>query len=454
MSAERRTPRRGAPPEAADQLRMRRAVVLSTATEPAAGSDTGESPRTAPAPVPPARQLRDGAPTAGLRTVGARRREEAPEPEGGTADGAAPAGGKPSQRPMLAAAAVAGAVLVALPLALSHNDKDGETDFEASGRQSPSPRTVGPDFTIDVPTHPTPATSSRSAPAPSASSPSAPSRSTPSSASPEPHTSSSPPAPAPSIRVSPRKPYQGPGIRAPHPETPPTPRATQHAPTALAGGAPQRQQSQSHPASGTGEHRTTATTRTAATRTTTTGTATTRTATTGGPTTSRSTPHTTTPHTPRTTPTPAAATRATTSAAPAPPAPTPAPAAAPAPTPQTATPTAAPTTAGGLVVEATRVLEPGTSIVSDRATLAMRDDGNLVVTDENGTVRWSSHTEGRGYRTVFQADGHLVVYTRDDQTAWSSGTAGHDGAQLVLQDDGDVVIQQDGTTLWVSGTAH
>jgi hypothetical protein len=110
--------------------------------------------------------------------------------------------------------------------------------------------------------------------------------------------------------------------------------------------------------------------------------------------------------------------------------------------------------AGGQVVQATRVLEIGASIASARATLSMQDDGNLVVTDENGTVRWSSHTEGRGYRTVFQDDGHLVVYTRDNQAAWSSGTAGHDGAVLVLQNDGDVVIQQDGTTLWVSGTAH
>ncbi|MFB7781085.1 hypothetical protein [Streptomyces bauhiniae] len=109
---------------------------------------------------------------------------------------------------------------------------------------------------------------------------------------------------------------------------------------------------------------------------------------------------------------------------------------------------------GGLVVQATRVLEPGTSITSDRARLTMQEDGNLVITDENGTIRWSSHTEGRGYKTVFQDDGHLVVYTRDGQTAWSSGTAGHNGAELVLQDDGNVVIQQDGTTLWVSGTAH
>ncbi|MEU8472286.1 hypothetical protein AB0F30_31095 [Streptomyces sp. NPDC029006] len=491
MSAERRTPRRGAQQEATGQLRMRRAVVLSAPPAPAPATPGTDEPQRGSSGAA-ARTAPGGTAAPGLRNAGTHGAGEGPRPgrrpegserrrpaaggsdtEGGTAEGAAPAGNtKPSQRPLLAAAAVAGAVLVALPLALSHNDKDNETDFEASGQKSPSPGTADPNFIIDVPTHPEPETSSRSLPSASSPAPSSPSAS--------------------GIRVSPGKPYQGPGIRAPHPHVPSTPRSTPHAPQALAGGAPARPES--HPVAGDAEPRAaspapvrvalttagggSAAPRTAAPRTAAAARAAAPSvpgpsATPSGPpravtvrslsgqgtpagqpaTTPQGSPTAQTAPAARTTP----ASTGQTATAPASAGQT---ATAPASAGQTATaPASAGQTAtapavGGLVVQATRVLEPGTSIVSDRAVLSMREDGNLVVTDENGTVRWSSHTEGRGYKTVFQADGHLVVYTRDDQTAWSSGTAGHDGAELVLQDDGDVVIQQDGTTLWVSGTAH
>ncbi|MGW7648279.1 hypothetical protein [Streptomyces bobili] len=107
------------------------------------------------------------------------------------------------------------------------------------------------------------------------------------------------------------------------------------------------------------------------------------------------------------------------------------------------------------VVRATTVLVPGNSVASDRMRLTMRADGNLVISDEDGVTRWSSHTSGRGARAVFQADGHLVVYTVDGQTAWSSGTAGNDGAELVLQADGNVtILSASGTVLWSAGTQH
>ncbi|MER6852971.1 hypothetical protein AB0A81_23875 [Streptomyces flaveolus] len=107
------------------------------------------------------------------------------------------------------------------------------------------------------------------------------------------------------------------------------------------------------------------------------------------------------------------------------------------------------------VVRATTVLTPGASIASDRTRLTMRADGNLVISDEDGVTRWSSHTTGRGVRAVFQADGHLVVYTADDQTAWSSGTAGNNGAELVLQADGNVtILSAGGAVLWAAGTQH
>ncbi|KPI20826.1 Curculin domain protein (mannose-binding) lectin [Actinobacteria bacterium OK006] len=107
------------------------------------------------------------------------------------------------------------------------------------------------------------------------------------------------------------------------------------------------------------------------------------------------------------------------------------------------------------VVQATTVLTPGQSVASNRIRLTMRTDGNLVISDEDGVTRWSSHTTGRGARAVFQADGHLVVYTSDGETAWSSGTAGNDGAELVLQADGNVaILSATGSVLWSAGTQH
>ncbi|MFH8535020.1 hypothetical protein ACH4GE_42415 [Streptomyces tendae] len=107
------------------------------------------------------------------------------------------------------------------------------------------------------------------------------------------------------------------------------------------------------------------------------------------------------------------------------------------------------------VVSGTTVLGPGESVASDRMKITMRTDGNLVITDENETVRWSSHTKDTGHKAVFQDDGHFVVYTKADGTAWSSGTAGNPGAQLVIQADGNVVIESaGGAVLWSAGTQH
>ncbi|WP_176930761.1 hypothetical protein [Actinacidiphila guanduensis] len=123
-----------------------------------------------------------------------------------------------------------------------------------------------------------------------------------------------------------------------------------------------------------------------------------------------------------------------------------------------ATPAAAPATTPGWstkVITSTYVIKQGEFVASNRMRISMLTDGNLVISDENGVVRWSSHTEGRGFEAVFQADGHFVVYTRDMQPVWQSGTAGNPGAQLVIQDDGNVVITStSGATLWSAGTQH
>lgn len=107
------------------------------------------------------------------------------------------------------------------------------------------------------------------------------------------------------------------------------------------------------------------------------------------------------------------------------------------------------------VVHATYVLHAGESVASNRMRITMRSGGDLVISDESGTIRWSSHTHGSGNYAVFQDDGNLAVYSANHTSLWTSGTAGHAGAELVIQNDGNVVIlSPSGTALWAAGTAH
>ncbi|MER8186558.1 hypothetical protein [Kitasatospora sp. NPDC094015] len=99
-------------------------------------------------------------------------------------------------------------------------------------------------------------------------------------------------------------------------------------------------------------------------------------------------------------------------------------------------------------------LEPGRSIRSARAMLLMQSDGDLVIYDEFGRVRWSTGTAGRGRTARFQQDGNFVVYSGAGRAEWSSGTYGHPGARLVVQDDGNVVIYDQGQPVWATGTEH
>ncbi|KMS90529.1 hypothetical protein ACZ91_14775 [Streptomyces regensis] len=92
---------------------------------------------------------------------------------------------------------------------------------------------------------------------------------------------------------------------------------------------------------------------------------------------------------------------------------------------------------------------------SNRMRITMRASGDLVISDENGTVRWSSHTTGQNNYATFKADGELVVRSAYQHTLWSSRTGGHTGAKLVIQNDGNVTILSSGDqTLWAAGTQH
>ncbi|MGI5239302.1 hypothetical protein [Dactylosporangium sp. CA-139066] len=107
-----------------------------------------------------------------------------------------------------------------------------------------------------------------------------------------------------------------------------------------------------------------------------------------------------------------------------------------------------------VTVQATRVLERGQSIQSNRTRLVMENNGELTVYDETGRKRWNSPTTGRGYKMVFQDDGNLVVNDQSDTSIWTSNTPGHNGATLVLEADGNVCVVYQGAVIWAANTAH
>ncbi|WFB88497.1 MULTISPECIES: hypothetical protein [Streptomyces] len=107
------------------------------------------------------------------------------------------------------------------------------------------------------------------------------------------------------------------------------------------------------------------------------------------------------------------------------------------------------------IVAATFVLNPGQPVSSGGTSLSMEADGNLVVRDDTGVVRWAANTAGLGHHAVFQADGNLVVVAEDGRAVWSSGTAGNLGASLVVQTSGRVLIRSaGGATMWSVGVSR
>ncbi|WP_020573048.1 hypothetical protein [Streptomyces sp. PsTaAH-124] len=107
------------------------------------------------------------------------------------------------------------------------------------------------------------------------------------------------------------------------------------------------------------------------------------------------------------------------------------------------------------VLDSTFTLRAGESVASDRMRITMRTGGDLVISDENGAVRWSSHTTGKNNYATFKTDGELVVRSSYQQTLWSSQVVGQTGAKLVIQNDGNVtILSADDQTLWAAGTQH
>ncbi|WP_165521918.1 hypothetical protein [Micromonospora zingiberis] len=128
----------------------------------------------------------------------------------------------------------------------------------------------------------------------------------------------------------------------------------------------------------------------------------------------------------------------------------------PANTPSAAVPSVSRSTAVAAgqtrLIVATAVLRPGQHWSTDRLSLAVTDNGEVVLRDRGRSV-WASGSTGRNVRElVFQADGNLVLYASDGSTIWSSGTPGNDGATLTLGGDGNLSISIRGRTLWQTAT--
>lgn len=84
-------------------------------------------------------------------------------------------------------------------------------------------------------------------------------------------------------------------------------------------------------------------------------------------------------------------------------------------------------------------------------TLALQDDGNLVL-GVRGKAIWASGTNGQDVvRAEVQPDGNFVLYTAD-KPVWHSDTKGKKDVKLVLQDDRNLVLYSGDTAVWSTKT--
>jgi hypothetical protein len=107
-------------------------------------------------------------------------------------------------------------------------------------------------------------------------------------------------------------------------------------------------------------------------------------------------------------------------------------------------------------------LQAGQSLVSEteRFSLVMQADGNLVLKRGDIDVLWDSHTDGKGATfAIMQTDGNFVVRnneravwsTFDDHTGLLNLRELHAGAALILQNDGNLVLYYP-KAIWATGT--
>ncbi|WP_433628517.1 LysM peptidoglycan-binding domain-containing protein [Nocardia sp. CA-120079] len=95
----------------------------------------------------------------------------------------------------------------------------------------------------------------------------------------------------------------------------------------------------------------------------------------------------------------------------------------------------------------------GQTLVGGAYTLTLQPDGNLVLSEPDGNVVWSTLTHDQGVeRAVLQDDGNFVLY-KGDGAAWATETNGREADRLTVQADRNVVLYgTDGSALWASDT--
>jgi RHS repeat-associated protein len=98
-------------------------------------------------------------------------------------------------------------------------------------------------------------------------------------------------------------------------------------------------------------------------------------------------------------------------------------------------------------------LTSGKEVLSQRARLVMREDGDLALYDrETGKRAWHTNTAGHaGAWATMQEDGNFVVYDKDNKSLWDSKTWGS-GHFATLQDTGVfAVYNKDWEPQWSAG---
>ncbi|MFI1019103.1 FG-GAP-like repeat-containing protein [Streptomyces sp. NPDC020965] len=111
-------------------------------------------------------------------------------------------------------------------------------------------------------------------------------------------------------------------------------------------------------------------------------------------------------------------------------------------------------TTGSRLAAGTRLL-PGDTLISTSAKLAMKPDGNLVITSNAGKSLWSTGTGGNpGAYAAFGTDGNLTVTSADGtRTLWESNTTAT-GGYVRLHNRGNLVVHNaQNAAVWSTGTA-
>jgi hypothetical protein len=113
-------------------------------------------------------------------------------------------------------------------------------------------------------------------------------------------------------------------------------------------------------------------------------------------------------------------------------------------------PVAAAVKRGAITLRAGDGIPAGGRVAAGASRLAMRTDGDLVLT-RRGKVRWRARTAGHpGAYLLVRPDGAAVVYSLHHDALWSSRTGGRRGSRLQLRAaDGRLsLLSKRNTTIW------